>query len=283
MLDEVAGQAPGPEREVAVADGLEAEAAELENENVGAEKIVAPILEEGRDAAKVLLPATMIERSRRTDEHSASRLEHAPTPRQPSVYVLAVADGFERVDGVETIVREIEAVEVGHDHADAPAELLEFSPADLRLHGGIGDACDLDLALAGNVISRRARSAPELQQAHPIRRREQGEVGFVGMRERRPRKDAGAVIVELAAVGTEYVVIGAILVVVLKKIVGLGHPFHELPLFEFVQHMADAAGVLRVRGEKKKGVMKQVIGHERAGDDRQRPEKHRNSIHALLP
>ena len=167
--------------------------------------------------------------------------------RQPSVYVLAVADGFERVDGVGTIVREIEAVEVGHDHADAPAE-PEFSPADLRLHGGIGDACDLDLALAGNVISRRA-DPPELQQAHPIRRREQAS-RFVGMRERRPRKDAGAVIVELAAIGPEHVVIGAILVVVLEKIVGLGHPLHELPLFEFVQHMADAAGVLRVRGEE---------------------------------
>src|SRR3954462_14614360 len=106
MLNEVAGQAPGPERQVAVANGLEAEAAELENENVGAEKIVAPILEEGRDAAKVLLSATIIERSGRADKQPASRLEHAPTPRQPGVYVLAVADGFKRIDGVKTVIRE---------------------------------------------------------------------------------------------------------------------------------------------------------------------------------
>src|SRR4051794_22106353 len=122
MLDEVARQAPGPERQVAVADRREAEAPELENENICAEKIVAPVVEEGRDAAEVLLPAAMIQRSRRTDEQSASRLEHAPAPRQPGVYVLAVADGFKRVDGVETVARQIEAVEIGHDHADAPTE-----------------------------------------------------------------------------------------------------------------------------------------------------------------
>ena len=48
----------------------------------------------------------------------------------------------------------------------------------------------------------------------------------------------------LAAIGAEHVVVGAILVVVLEKIVGLGHPLHKLPLFEFIQHMADAAGEL---------------------------------------
>src|SRR3954465_15494117 len=47
---EGAGEGPGPERGVAGAEVREAEAAKLENENVGTEKIVAPILEEGRDA-----------------------------------------------------------------------------------------------------------------------------------------------------------------------------------------------------------------------------------------
>ena len=103
------------------------------------------------------------------------------------------------------------------------------------------------------------------------------------MREDRAWKHARAVIVVLAAIGAEHVVVGAILVVVLEKIVGLGHPLHELPLLEFVQPVADAAGVLRVRRKQKEDVVKQVIGHEGRGDDRHGPEQHRNNIHALLP
>ena len=111
-------------------------------------------------------------------------------------------------------------------------------------------------ALAGEIVGGGTRPAAQLQQAHPVRRREQGTVRLVGMREDRARKDAGAVIVVLAAIGAEHVVVGAILVVVLEKIVGLGHPLHKLPLFEFIQHMADAAGVLRVRRKKKEDIVK---------------------------
>ena len=46
VLDEIARQAPGPEWQMAIADRLEAEPAQLENQKVGAEKIVAPIVEE---------------------------------------------------------------------------------------------------------------------------------------------------------------------------------------------------------------------------------------------
>ena len=68
----------------------------------------------------------------------------------------------------------------------------------------------------------------------------------------------------------------------LEKIVGLGNPLHELPLFELVQRMADAAGVLRVRRKKKEDIVKEIIGHEGRSDDRHSPQQHRNSIHALL-
>src|SRR6266436_9153915 len=70
VLNEVPGDAPGPELEPPVADRTKAEPAQLENENIGAEKIVAPILEERRDVAVVLLPAAMIQRSWRTDQQA---------------------------------------------------------------------------------------------------------------------------------------------------------------------------------------------------------------------
>ena len=61
VLDEVVGQAPGPERQLPVADRPEADPAQLEDEKVGAEKIITPILEEGRDAAIIVLAATRVE------------------------------------------------------------------------------------------------------------------------------------------------------------------------------------------------------------------------------
>src|SRR5262249_45662912 len=127
VLNEVPGDAPGPERQPPVADRTKAEPAQLEHEKIGAEKIVAPILEEGRDVAIVLLATTMIERSRRTDQQASAGLERLPAARQPSLQVLRVADRFERVDRIETFAREIEAVEIGNDDAYAPVELLELA------------------------------------------------------------------------------------------------------------------------------------------------------------
>jgi len=68
MLNEVPGQAPGPERELPVLDGTKAELAQLENEKIGPEKIVTPILKKRGHVPVVLLPATVVERSRRTDQ-----------------------------------------------------------------------------------------------------------------------------------------------------------------------------------------------------------------------
>jgi hypothetical protein len=77
VLDEVPCYAPGPERQLAVADRLEAEPAQLENEQIGTKKVVPPILEEGGDVAVVLLPPTSIQRPRRTDQQTPARLERS--------------------------------------------------------------------------------------------------------------------------------------------------------------------------------------------------------------
>src|SRR5262249_8768033 len=116
------------------ADRTEAEPAQLENEKVGAEKIVAPILEERRDVAVVLLPTTMIERSGRTDQQASPRLERLPAACQPSLQVLRVADRFERVHRSEVLAREIEAVEIRNDDAYATVDLLDLGAAKHSLH-----------------------------------------------------------------------------------------------------------------------------------------------------
>src|SRR5262245_40369149 len=279
VLNEVPGDAPGPERQPPVADRTEAEPAQLENEKVGAEKIVAPILEEGGDVAVVLLPTTMIERSRRTDQQASPRLERLPASGQASAQVLGVADRFQRVDRIETFAREVEAVEIGDDNADATVELLELPSANLSLHGGIGHAHDFDAAATGKVVGRCPRSASQIQKAHAIRRPEQDTFGVVRPRERRAWKNARAVIVSLAAIATEHVVVGAILVVVLEKVGGLRRPLDELPLFEFIQRMTDIAGVPRMGDEQKEHVMKQVIGREQPDNDHR---QYQDDIHALL-
>jgi SAM-dependent methyltransferase len=64
VLKEVPGQAPGPERQVAIPDGAESEPAQLKNQDVGAKKIVAPILEKRCDTPKIPFAAAEIKRSR---------------------------------------------------------------------------------------------------------------------------------------------------------------------------------------------------------------------------
>src|SRR4030081_3433004 len=61
VLNEVPGKAPSPERQSAISARVEAELAQLVDEKVGADEIVAPIVEEGGDSPVVLLAATMIE------------------------------------------------------------------------------------------------------------------------------------------------------------------------------------------------------------------------------
>ena len=76
------------------------------------------------------------------------------------------------------------------------------------------------------------------------------------MREDRARKDARAVIVVLAAIGTKHIVVGTLLVIMLQKIFGLRRPLYKLPLFKGVQRMTNIAGVLRMNDEKIENVMK---------------------------
>src|SRR5262249_30836416 len=163
-----------------------------------------------------------------------------------------------RIDRIEALVREIERVEVGDDHASAPAEPGKFSLADLPLHGGIGHAGDLDLAAAGEVVGRRARAAPELEKSFAVLRPEQGVFGRVELRKRGAWKDAGAVIGLLLAIGAEHVVVGAVLVIVLVQVVRTRRPLDQLALLEFIQLMADSAGVLQMRDKKKEYVVKKI-------------------------
>ena len=80
------------------------------------------------------------------------------------------------------------------------------------------------------------------------------------MRERRARKNAGAIIVVLGAIRAEHVVIGAMLVIMLEEIVRFRYPFDELAPLELVQHMTDPARVLGMRGQQEQDVMQQHVG-----------------------
>ena len=75
VLNEVQGEAPSPEWQLPVADGIKAQTAQLEHEEIGAKEVVTPILEECGDAAVIMLPTARIQRSGRTNEQPASRLE----------------------------------------------------------------------------------------------------------------------------------------------------------------------------------------------------------------
>src|SRR5262249_29249180 len=160
------------------------------------------ILEEGRDAAVVLLPTTMIERSGRTDQQASPGLERLPAARQPSLQVFRVTDRFECVDRIETLAREIEAVETGDDNADATVELLEFPSANLSLRRRLGHAHDFDAVPTGEAVGGRARAASQIQEPHAIRQLEQGTFGIVRMRGRHAGKSTRAVSGVLAAVAT---------------------------------------------------------------------------------
>jgi hypothetical protein len=64
VLNEVQGEAPRPERQLPVANGIKAQTAQLKDEQIGAEEVVTPILEKRSDAAIIMLSTTGIQRSR---------------------------------------------------------------------------------------------------------------------------------------------------------------------------------------------------------------------------
>src|SRR6266478_2084938 len=61
VLNEVPREAPGPEWQSPIADRVEAESAHLVDEEIGADKIVAPVVEERGDAEVILFTPTMIQ------------------------------------------------------------------------------------------------------------------------------------------------------------------------------------------------------------------------------
>src|SRR3954453_18076307 len=61
MLKEVPGQAPSPEGQMPIPDRAKAEPAQLEHKNIRAEKIVAPVLEKGRDTLEIRLSAAEVQ------------------------------------------------------------------------------------------------------------------------------------------------------------------------------------------------------------------------------
>src|SRR5919197_1132591 len=196
MLNEIQREAPCPERQLPVADRSKAKPTQFEDEQIGAKEVVTPILKKDADAAIVMLSTAVIERSRRTNEQSSSRLERSPTPCQPRVEVLRVADRLERVDRVEGLVREFQVVEVGNNDLDATIELLELPPANVRLYGGIGYTEDFDITPTREVVGGSSGSASQIQQAHPLPQRlEQDIVRLMRMREERARKHTRAVMV----------------------------------------------------------------------------------------
>src|SRR5258708_3895609 len=111
MLNEIPGDTPRPEWQPSISYRPKAEPAQLVDEKIGADEIVAPVIEESGDAEVILVAATMIQRPRRLDQKPPTRLEYLPAPRQPRVQVLGIAYRLEGIDGVEMLVRKIEAVE----------------------------------------------------------------------------------------------------------------------------------------------------------------------------
>src|SRR6516164_4747078 len=177
-------------------------------------------------------------------------------------------NGLECVDCIEVFVSQFKVVEVGENNLDATIEFLKFPSTDVRLRRGIGHAHNFDVAPAREVISRGTRSASEIQKTHPLLNwLEKGIVGFIGMGEDGPRKNARAVIVVLGAIKVKHVVVCTILVIVLQEVVELGRPVDELTPFKLVQRMADIACILRMDDKEIEDVMKEIICREQPDGD----------------
>jgi hypothetical protein len=98
------------------------------------------------------------------------------------------------------------------------------------------------------------------------------------VREWRARKNARAVIRLFVAIGTEDLIICAILIVVLEEVVRPRRPLDQLASFEFIQPLANLACVLRLRDQEKKHVMKEIVHYEQSDGDRRRQYEYRSHI-----
>lgn len=88
------------------------------------------------------------------------------------------------------------------------------------------------------------------------------------MREWRTGEHARAVVRILVAIGAEDVIVGAILIIMLEKVVHARGPLDQLTLLEFVQLVADVGCVLRMRDKEKQDVVKKVVCREDTGEER---------------
>src|ERR1700682_2586091 len=105
----------------------------------------------------------------------------------------------------------------------------------------IGHAHNFDISPAGEVVGRRARSAPEIQQPHPVLQLQKNVFGFVGTRKCDAGENARAVVRLLVAIRAEHVIICTLLVVVLEKVARLRCPLDQLALLELIQLVTDLA------------------------------------------
>src|SRR5467141_938521 len=131
---------------------------------------------------------------------------------------------------------------------------------------------------AGEVVGRRARSAPEIQQPHPVLQLQKNVFGFVGTRKRDSGENARAVVRLLVAIRAEHVIICKLLVVVLEKVARLRCPLDQLALLELIQLVADLARVLRLSHQEKKYVMKNVVCYQQRDHDRHDQLKRQNNV-----
>src|SRR5215216_4011547 len=99
------------------------------------------------------------------------------------------------------------------------------------------------------------------------------------MRENRAGENAGAVIVVLASIEPEYVVVGAMLIVMFEEVVRLWRPFDQLAPLELVQFMTDRACVLRVRSQQEQDVMKEVVSGKNSNNDHPHQHDYRSDLH----
>ena len=130
---------------------------------------------------------------------------------------------------------------------------------------------------------RIARSAAEIEEAHPVLRLENEILQIIVAGERRTREHAGAVVRVHAAVGAEHVVIGAVLVVMLEEIGRTRRPFDELALLECVEPVADPAGILRMCHHEKQHVVEEHVGRKQSEDDQHSPKDDRNGNQGFAP
>src|SRR6202035_313632 len=135
-----------------------------------------------------------------------------------------------------------------------------------------------DISPAGEVVGRRAGSAPEIQQPHPVFRLQKNVFSFVGLRKCDAGEYARAVVRLLVAIRAEHVIICTLLVVMPEIVARLRCPLDQLALLELIQLVADLARVPGSSHQEKKDVMKSVVCHKQRDDDRRYQLKRQNNV-----